>query len=138
MTERTVVESPAVPRLQVRGEPAPYSPALKIDLEGPHSFVFVAGQTTTMDDTGQPVGGESIEAQARQTLENIEAILNSCGASLRDVVQLTAFVAKPEFIEPYLALRRELFVEPYPASATVVAGLGRPDLLIEIQAVAVI
>jgi 2-iminobutanoate/2-iminopropanoate deaminase len=108
---------------------------LRTDIEGRHSIIFVAGHTTRLDDDGQPVG-QDIDTQARETLEGIRATLAASGAELSDIVQLTAFVTEPEFIEPFLAVRGELFTEPFPASLTVVAQMGRPDLFIEIQAIA--
>jgi 2-iminobutanoate/2-iminopropanoate deaminase len=136
MAHHKPVEAPGVPLFEIKGRPVPTSSAVKVDLTRPASLVFVTGQTTNLDADGQPVGGYSVEAQARQTFANIAALLEAAGGGLTDVVRLMAYVTRADHLEDYVRVRRELFEQPYPTSTTVVAGLARREFLIEIEALA--
>jgi len=87
---------------------------------------------------GEIVGKGDIRAQTRQALENIKALVEEVGGTLRDVttttVYLTNLANSPGMNEVY---RTYFSVDP-PARATVRVDLGHPDFLIEIQATAVV
>lgn len=105
-------------------------------------LVFVAGQVA-VDRDGQLVGPGDIRAQLRQTLINLEAVLRAAGGSLRDVVKLTTYLTRAEDIPGFMEARRELYPGyfpdgVYPANTLLVVDrLVRPELLIEIEAIAV-
>ena len=107
----------------------PYSPAI---LSG--GFVFVAGQVGRHPATGQL--REGIEAQTRQTLENIGALLRAAGCDFADVVKTTAYLTQPDFFQPFNAVYQEFFPEPRPARSTVVCALVRLELLVEVDVIA--
>ena len=92
-----------------------------------------------VDDDGKLVGSAGdMEAQARQTFKNVTQVLAEAGATLDDVVKMTCHITDVSKYGDYAAVRAELFQGNLPASATVVvAALGMPELLIEIDAVAV-
>jgi len=116
--------------IATRPPAAPYSPGLLVG-----SLIFLSGQTGVHPGTAE-LGG-TIEAQTRQALENMNAVLGEGGASLANVVSATVFVTRREDIAGMNSVYREFFGEPFPARATViVAGLGREQLLVEIQAIA--
>jgi 2-iminobutanoate/2-iminopropanoate deaminase len=120
----------AVPDPLVTTPPAsPYTPAL---VAGP--FVFLSGQTGRDPATGH--AGETIEEQAEQALTNMRRMLGEAGAEMSQVVSVTIFLARREDMQPMNAVYRRFFSEPFPTRATVVVSLGRPDSLIEMQAVA--
>lgn len=99
--------------------------------------VYVSGQVA-LDPGGQVVGKGDMKAQARQVLENIKAVLAKAGATLDDVVKITSFVTDMSKLGDVLEVRTEYFGKEPPASTTVeVKSLAFPDLLIEIEAVAV-
>ena len=77
-----------------------------------------------------------MEAQTRQALANIAAILAEAGASLDDLVSVTVFLASMDDFAAYDAVYRELVPDPKPARATVGAAIA--PLLVEIQATAVL
>ncbi len=90
------------------------------------------------NEKGEIVGKGDIRAQTRQALENIKALVEEVGGTLRDVttttVYLTNLANSPGMNEVY---RTYFSVDP-PARATVRVDLGHPDFLIEIQAIAVV
>jgi reactive intermediate/imine deaminase len=100
--------------------------------------VYVSGQVS-MDAAGNVVGKGDMRAQTRQVLENIAAVLGEAGGTLRDVVKVTMFVTDMNRANEAREVRLEYFRENAPASTGVeVSALAHPDLMIEIEAVAVL
>jgi 2-iminobutanoate/2-iminopropanoate deaminase len=112
-----------------------FSSAVVVPL-GPKSLVFVSGEVGR-DATGAVVKG-GIEAEARQCFANIQHALGRAGASIRDVVRITAYLKDLADYAGYAKVRAEVFGADWPASATV----GVADLLLgaklEVDAVAAI
>lgn len=85
------------------------------------------------------VGPGDIVAQTRQVMENLRLALERAGATFPDVVKVTNYVTDASLWPQVLPVRAEYLQEPYPASTFVeVAALMFPELLIEIEAVAVV
>lgn len=100
-----------------------------------NGFVYCSGQVPLDPASGELIGG-SIADQTRRCLENLSAVLRAAGASLEDVVKVTAFLLDmgdfPEFNEAY----GEFFGDEPPARATVaVAGLPK-GAQVEIECIA--
>jgi enamine deaminase RidA (YjgF/YER057c/UK114 family) len=103
----------------------------------PARVVWTSGQVA-MNADGTPAPPGDWEAQTRLTFENVGRALEAAGAAWSDVVKLTYFVVDVSALQTIRSVRDE-FVDAArpPASSLVqVAGLFRPDLLIEIEAVA--
>ena len=99
-------------------------------------FVYTSGQVA-YDRNGNVVGMGDMKAQARQTFANIRELLALAGASMDDVVKITAFVVDMSKYADYSAARAEAFSGNVPASSTVsTPRLVNPDLLVEVEAVA--
>src|ERR1700675_3715905 len=112
-----------------------YSPA--VITEGGKT-IWVAGHTGAADDAGKSLAG-NFDAQCRQTFRNIEKTLAEAGAKLGDLVTMTVFLTDARYTTRMTELRTEIFGKDFPASAAItVAGFANPDMLIEIQGVAVI
>ena len=106
---------------------------------GEGRVIAVSGQVA-LDEHGDVVGEGDPEAQARQVFENLRRCLTAAGATFRDVVKLNYYVTDVAHMKSVRAVRDE-FVgsDPLPASTAVqVAGLVRPELLLEIEALAVL
>ena len=96
-------------------------------------FVFVSGQVGFGPDGKVVAGG--IEAETRQTLDNIAAALRLAGASLADVVKVTVWLADLDEFPAFNAVYRTYFPQSPPARSTVEAGL-MVDARVEIEVVA--
>lgn len=108
----------------------PYSQAIKVG-----SFVYTSGQIPIDPATGQFVEG-GIEAQARQSLLNVQAILKEAGATMDNVVKTTVFLADMNDFAAVNAVYAEFFTEPFPARSAVAVKSLPKGALIEIEVVA--
>ena len=101
--------------------------------------VYVSGQVARGVD-GQLVGRGDVHAQTRKVLENVQSVLAEAGGTMSDVVKVTVFVTNlAEHFSAIHEVRAEFFSSDYPASTLVeVSRLVDPDMLIEIEAVAVV
>jgi len=116
-------------------KPAPtWSQAVKVG-----NTLYLAGQVG-YDRDGNLVGKGDIIAQAKQAFENIKSILKAAGGSVENVIKVTYYIRD---IESYDKVREEVTPkyfskDPPAATAVVVHSLVKPEILIEIDAVAVI
>ncbi len=100
--------------------------------------VYVSGSVGYGPD-GKIVGPGDVYAQAQQTIRNIEAALREAGASLENVVRTRIYVTDISRWEEVARAHREAFGAVRPASSLLeVSSLASPDMLVEIEAVAVI
>jgi enamine deaminase RidA (YjgF/YER057c/UK114 family) len=109
-----------------------------VTVSGGHT-TWTAGQVA-FDTDGNLVGEGDIVAQTRRVFENLSAVLAEAGATWSDVVKLNYFVTDMSRVEEIRGVRNE-FLDPdrLPASTLVqVAGLVRPELLIEVEAIVVV
>ena len=98
--------------------------------------IYVAGMAA-LDAEGKIVGPGDMKAQARKTFENIGAVLAEAGATLADVVKITAYVTDMSKYSEYAQVRAEVFSSNPPTSATVsTPKLVSPELLVEVEAIA--
>jgi len=112
-----------------------FSPA--VITQGAQCTIFIAGHTGQADDSGRSLAGD-FDAQFRQTFRNIEKTLAQAGATLRDMVTMTVFLSDARHTTRMTELRAELFGSDFPASAAItVQGFAQPDMMIEVQGVAV-
>src|SRR5881296_3580223 len=101
-------------------------------------LVFVSGCVAT-DAEGRTVGGHDVVAQARQVHENLKRCLAAAGATFADVCKVTVFLKNVADREKVNTVRKEYFGPHRPASTLVeISRLVRDDLLIEIEATAVV
>lgn len=120
------------------GMPPPVGPYSNVVATPPGKMVFVAGQVA-YDAEGKVVGAGDVAAQTRQVMENVKLALEAAGASFGDVVKIVNYITDMGEFSKMAAVRREYLTEPYPISSLVeVSALMEPDLIIEIEAIAVV
>ena len=115
-----------------------FSQCWKVD--GAKSLIVVSGQSSMSAD-GEVLHPGDFKAQARPTFENMRTVLEQSGASLDDVVKLGAYFVGIDMqkLMDYGAVQAEFFKEKRPAQTLVgVAQLALPDMMLEVEAYAVV
>jgi len=110
----------------------PYSQAIQIE-----NMVFTAGQIGLNPATMEIVDG-GIEAQSRQVLTNLKAVLDAADSGLNYVVKTTVFLSDMANFAAMNAIYAEFFPENFPARSTVAAAGLPKGALVEIEAVALL
>lgn len=137
------IEKHAITNLNVLNEAYDYGSAfsrgMRVEL-GKFVVLFISG-TASIDEEGRTLYIGDIRAQLRRTFDNITALLASEGATWKDIVRTTCYLRDIErdykaFNEERAAFYREEKLDPLPASTGIQAILCRPDLLVEIEAIA--
>ena len=105
---------------------------------GTGRLVAISGQIA-FDETGQLVGRDDAEAQARQVFENLRGVLRAAGGDLANLMKITTYITRLEDFPAVAQARGEVFQGELPASTLIVVkGLFHPDFLLEIEGVAAI
>lgn len=107
---------------------------------GPAKTIYVGGQDA-VDTSGNIVGEGDIGRQTEQVLKNIQTALEACGADLGNVVKWNVYVVEGQPLQAgFEAFMRVWGRQPNPPAITAafVAGLARPEFLVEIDAIAVV
>ena len=107
-----------------------YSPAVRAG-----NLIFVSGQVPKDPQTGATLGTD-VGEQTRAVMANTERVLKAAGASLRDVVCVTAYLQRIDDWDAFNAVYRTLFQPPYPARTTVGADLH--GFLVELSVIAAV
>ncbi len=139
------IEKRAMTNLNVLNEayayarPSSFSRGMRIDLNGV-TILLISG-TASIDEHGLSIHIGDFRGQLRRTFQNIAALLESEGATWKDIVRTTCYLRDIErdyeaFNEERTAFYAEQGLDPLPASTGVQAILCRPELLIEIEAIA--
>jgi 2-iminobutanoate/2-iminopropanoate deaminase len=139
------VEKRAITNLRVLNEaydytkPSSFSRGMRIDLNG-LAILLISG-TASIDENGVSVHVGDFRAQMRRTFFNISSLLEAEGATWKDIVRTTCYLRDIErdyaaFNEERTRFYREQGLDPLPASTGIQAILCRPELLIEIEAIA--
>jgi 2-iminobutanoate/2-iminopropanoate deaminase len=120
-------------------KPSSFSRGMRIDLNG-ITILLISG-TASIDECGVSVHVGDFRAQMRRTLLNITGLLESEGCTWKDIVRTTCYLRDIErdydaFNEERTAFYKEQALDPLPASTGIQAILCRPELLIEIEAIA--
>ncbi len=112
-----------------------YSPA--VITEGGR-IVWLAGHLAPEDENGKSLAGD-FDAQVHRTFAKMADTMAKAGGTLDHIVTMTVFITEVRFNTRFVELRKEVFGDSYPASTLVtVAALNRPEMMVEIQATAVV
>ena len=117
---------------------SPYLFSQVVREEAPRGLAFIAGQVALAPD-GSVVGEGDIDVQLRQVFSNLRAALEGAGGTLKNVASLTVYVKDIAHHSNYLKVLADEFEGWRPTETLVQVGaLGLPQLLVEIQAIAVL
>jgi 2-iminobutanoate/2-iminopropanoate deaminase len=139
------IEKRAITNLNVLNEaydyekPSSFSRGMRIDL-GNVVLLLISG-TASIDEAGVSVHIGDFRKQMRRTLQNITALLAAEGCTWKDIVRTSCYLRDidrdyAEFNEERTAFFKEQGLDPLPASTGIQAKLCRPELLVEIEAIA--
>lgn len=104
-------------------------------------LVVVAGQVG-INGAGR-LAGADVGSQTKQALENVRTVLAAAGCTMRDVIRFQTFLTRVEDIDGFMQARREVFPKYFadgtypPNTLLVISRLVRPELLVEIEAMAI-
>ncbi len=140
MTKRAITNLSVLNEAYAYEKPSSFSRGLRVDL-GSVSVLLISG-TASIDEHGNSVHIGDFRGQLRRTYENITGLLESEGATWQDVVRTTCYLRDIErdydaFNEERTAFLAAQGLDPLPASTGIQAILCRPELLIEIEAIAI-
>lgn len=118
--------------------PKPHGYSQVIEFSGNSKMVFISGQVAE-DADGNIIGKGSIEEQIHQTLKNIKIAVETAGGEMKHIVKLNTYLKDISHISKVRSIR-DLYVntDKPPASTTVQVVLDADELLIEIDAIAII
>jgi 2-iminobutanoate/2-iminopropanoate deaminase len=108
----------------------PYSQGVKAG-----NLLFVSGQGPINPRTGK-IDETDIDAQTRQTLQNVKAIVEASGFSLQDIVKVSIFLKRASDFQKMNEIYKTFFQQNPPTRTTVQADFVTPNMLIEIDAIA--
>jgi enamine deaminase RidA (YjgF/YER057c/UK114 family) len=116
-----------------------FSRGMRIDLNG-LTILLISG-TASIDERGESVHLGDFRGQLRRTFRNVTGLLESEGATWKDIVRTTCYLRDIErdyaaFNQERTAFYQEQGLDPLPASTGIQAILCRPELLVEIEAIA--
>jgi 2-iminobutanoate/2-iminopropanoate deaminase len=101
--------------------------------------LYISGQVA-IDGAGKLVGEGDAAAQTEQVFQNLRSVVEAAGGTMADIVKLTIYVTDAAYRPAITAARQKYFADgQYPASTyLVISGLALPQLLVEIEAIAVV
>jgi enamine deaminase RidA (YjgF/YER057c/UK114 family) len=137
--KRAMINHSVLNEAYAYAKPSSFSRGMRIDLNG-LTILLISG-TASIDDQGNSVHIGDFPAQLRRTFDNITGLLASEGATWHDVVRTTCYLRDMErdydvFNAGRTAFFKEQRLDPLPASTGIQAILCRPELLVEIEAIA--
>ncbi len=145
-TEKTRIRKTAIANRDVLCEAYDYpkkvsfTRGMRVELDS-CAMLFISG-TASVGDDGESLHPGDIEAQTLRTFHNITGLLASEGADWHDIVRTTCYLADFRHYDPFNQTRNAFYSEqglnPLPASTCIEARICRPELLVEIEAIAVI
>lgn len=105
------------------------------------TMLFISG-TASVDEHGASIHPGDVSAQTRRAFENIKGLLESEGGDWHDMVRTTCYLADFRTYDEFNEVRNQFYdeegLDPYPASTCIEARICRADLLVEIEAIAMI
>lgn len=119
--------------IRTENAPVPTGPFNQAIRKG--NMIFTSGQAGRNRETGK-MG--DIRDQAQRCIGNLKAILEEAGATLDDIVKATVFLRHAEDAKAFNEEYEKFFSAPLPARSSAIVGLKNPDMLVEMEAVAIV
>jgi len=117
-----------------------FSRGMRVELDNA-VMLFISG-TAAVNEKGESIHPGDLKAQARRAFTNIKALLESEGADWHDMIRTTCYLADFRHYDQFNEVRNAFYAEegldPLPASTCIEARICRPELLVEIEAIAMI
>lgn len=141
VVRKKAIEAPTVlNEAHLYPKPSSFSRGLRLDING--MTVLLISGTASIDEKGNSIHIGDFRAQTLRTYWNITGLLAAEGATWKDIVRTTCYLRDierdyAEFNEIRTQFFKELGLDPLPASTGIQAILCRPELLIEIEAMAI-
>jgi len=140
ITKRAIVAPQVLNEAYLYPKPSSFSRGMRIDIKGT-TFLLISG-TASIDENGLTVHEGDFRAQTLRTYFNISNLLAAEGATWKDVVRTTCYLRDIErdyalFNEVRTQFFAQQGLDPLPASTGIQAILCRPDLLVEMEAMAI-
>ncbi|HUA97356.1 MAG TPA: Rid family hydrolase [Terracidiphilus sp.] len=137
--KRSITNHSVLNEAYVYERPSSFSRGIRVEL-GQFTILLISG-TASIDEHGRSVHVGDFRAQLRRTYKNITGLLESEGATWHDVVRTTCYLRDIDrdyeaFNEERTSFFASLGLDPLPASTGIEAKLCRPELLVEIEAIA--
>jgi len=115
-----------------------FTRAMRVELD--NCVMLLVSGTASVDEHGHSAHHGDVPAQTRRAFTNIQALLESEGLDWHDVVRTTCYLDDFRYYEAFNEVRNTFYdeqgLDPYPASTCVQARMCRPELLVEIEAMA--
>jgi len=117
-----------------------FSRGMRVEMDG-CDMLFISG-TASVDERGRSLFPGDIRRQARRSFENITGLLESEGADWHDIVRTTCYIADFRWYDAFNEIRNSFYARQrlgtLPASTCIEARLCRPELLVEIEVIAIV
>ncbi|RME37762.1 MAG: RidA family protein [Planctomycetota bacterium] len=117
-----------------------FSRGMRVELD--HCVMLFLSGTASVNDQGESVFPGDVKRQTQRTFDNLTGLLAAEGADWHDVVRTTCYLADFRYYDAFNEVRNAFYeaqgLDPLPASTCIEARICRPELLVEIEAIAII
>ncbi len=117
-----------------------FTRGMRVELDG-CTMLFISG-TASVNEAGDSIHPGDFQAQTLRTFENIKGLLEAEGADWHDVIRTTCYLADFRQYDEFNEVRNAFYsaqgLDPLPASTCIEARICRPELLVEIEGIAMI
>lgn len=121
-------------------KPVSFSRGMRVDVAGA-TFLFISG-TASVNEKGESLYPGDIKKQSERMFENVTALLKSEGAAWHNVARTTIYISDMRHYDDLNTVRNDFYkahnLKEFPASTCVEARLCRPELLVEMEAIAIL
>ena len=144
--DKTRIKKTAIENKEVLNEAYDYPKkvsfirGMRVELDS-YTMLFISG-TASVNEEGHSIHPGDFQAQTRRTFDNITGLLEAEGADWHDVVRTTCYLADFRHYDEFNDVRNAFYsaqgLDPLPASTCIEARICRPELLVEIEGIAMI